>query len=1537
MASSFEPVRHALRAWEQAHPANLGDLEEQVDELSSLVKRFAAVVQDRGVIDDLAPQFKDLSALMGKLKETELKRGSEEIGRGSESCSGSDFTKACHRVQHIFQSIQGYIDRDEKGLCHSLIKIIQAVSSENRALNKSEKEEICLFFASMGNLELRTQIREAENFSKLGIDAALWLRVIDALIPAQASVVVKNMDRFFPSEEIRFIALNKLIEKCPQLVDLPLLKFSSAEKRHALLYKIAKYSPENLTKAIEHFGISDEKQIFELMASLLRENTTLSGDKRWQIVGKYLDLGLPSEDVKARVRLLMPIVLNFGDPIIQRHVCQRLMHLNINPDFLIAEEREKLFLLSMKDFSLVRSQLIGFWLKTIPFIDLLGRIIDLGLESPKMALKSLGYMDYYLLFCKNKEGVLKESAGPIKQFINAAVTKFPELFVEAMFWTRESYRYDLQRFVEKSFLEDEVVEFAKKGFLYNPEMAEVILKWAVEHPMAIKKDIVFFTTLAGACNASSLVSCGYYKWLPTSDFMRLARIDMVRARSMLDNFVHLPPLDYLSLAEIAVEKKGFGISSSLANKYRSLAADEQKELYPRFSKLADLVLIDNPQRLDDCTWLNSKDFLDLAAKAVALDGIVLRCVREFVSLHPGMQRDFSFEIQNITALAVKNNPVALIYLPLREKVLVEKLADLVFEEHLLEKKMLIGDDHAMALAPSIEYFLNEIMEMGIELKPAYIKQLYVVGKLSLKSSVWLMPALKQLMPAELYARLEKASVKTSYALREKDYVHTHPTERLLIRSAASIDNMGDLDKLSFFHALSVSLGGEAGHENRSLDFIRDPVNAFKKMQAGGLPPDDLYFPILASLIEGLGRGSLSETAKNDEIEKLAPALRWLGCWSLECQVKAIPVEKLNLPLVKKIFELQNPQMRYALSRLLFSYAYPEVTGAREAGERQAGEGEVKGEQEGKEKKEDAALSPLRSTPTSSKATISQQLLALCSRFTGVDQTPFMKMFSHPKYNEGQGLGMSLQFLIALLNWDAYEEREKGELLFAILTSLHHTPPKAPEDVLAIFNMVTALVNLGEVEKLKSLFLGETLRDPKKAVFNLLKVVFAEKTGLGGIELLESGFQTLLGNARQPLAILTYTAKLQQLPASEREATMTSMSEFVKGVMHGTYPNMRYLTESNLHLARIFASKPQLRREWIKGAEISASALLAESAELPAVPAETPQQRGFNALHQRVCLNDHFKDLRSLETPFYLEQCLLHPAESQKLRSELNSAMGKAAVQSAENPGTAHHNQTRSLLKLQQLLLNAVFDRKTAIESTKTACLNLVDKFWRWEGSKDTVKSDIVHCLSMLEAAEKTKAQDFKGYAVCDSDDWQDLLLCGTEVSGSCQSIHGSPDYSKCLLGYMMDGKIRIISIKDKAGRIVARQVMRLMWNEHRQSPVLYQEVIYHNPGVADELLHALQLLARKRAQTLNIPLVSGQAKTLSSEAVGIFPGGLSSSYSPAPFEYVDAAGIRVTQGVYAIPADELRILFQPKAPGKQEAMRDLRMRLCGLVKIEWMG
>ena len=141
----------------------------------------------------------------------------------------------------------------------------------------------------------------------------------------------------------------------------------------------------------------------------------------------------------------------------------------------------------------------------------------------------------------------------------------------------------------------------------------------------------------------------------------------------------------------------------------------------------------------------------------------------------------------------------------------------------------------------------------------------------------------------------------------------------------------------------------------------------------------------------------------------------------------------------------------------------------------------------------------------------------------------------------------------------------------------------------------------------------------------------------------------------------------------------------------------------------------------------------------------------------------------------------------------------------------------------------------------------------------------------------------------------DLLLCGTEVSGSCQKVDGDPDLNKGLLGYLLDGKIRLLAIKHPNGQIKSRCLLKLMWNNDQA--VLFQERIYPpQPPLEDvKILHEQ---AKQKAKELGIPLVT--VDKYSDDAVlGSKP--LVSLGGPAPFEYSDAAEQEfVTNGSYKV-------------------------------------
>ena len=164
----------------------------------------------------------------------------------------------------------------------------------------------------------------------------------------------------------------------------------------------------------------------------------------------------------------------------------------------------------------------------------------------------------------------------------------------------------------------------------------------------------------------------------------------------------------------------------------------------------------------------------------------------------------------------------------------------------------------------------------------------------------------------------------------------------------------------------------------------------------------------------------------------------------------------------------------------------------------------------------------------------------------------------------------------------------------------------------------------------------------------------------------------------------------------------------------------------------------------------------------------------------------------------------------------------------------------------------------------------------------------------LNLRNRNIRSDYPFWTIVDSDDPCDLFLAGTEVEGSCQNVNGEPYFNKCLLGYVLDGKNRILAIKDETGRMRGRAMMRLLWDGTK--PILFLSRIY--PAALNPLLdNALLTFAKKRASHLGVSLLSfapGEPDPVLAKSLG----------SPAPYEYVDEAG-GITDGKWSITGNLL--------------------------------
>ena len=169
------------------------------------------------------------------------------------------------------------------------------------------------------------------------------------------------------------------------------------------------------------------------------------------------------------------------------------------------------------------------------------------------------------------------------------------------------------------------------------------------------------------------------------------------------------------------------------------------------------------------------------------------------------------------------------------------------------------------------------------------------------------------------------------------------------------------------------------------------------------------------------------------------------------------------------------------------------------------------------------------------------------------------------------------------------------------------------------------------------------------------------------------------------------------------------------------------------------------------------------------------------------------------------------------------------------------------------------------------------------------KRDLEAAISKLKAPTKAGK-----YTISETDDPCDLLLIGTEIMDSCQNVNGQPNLNKCLVSYLLDGKTKAIVVKGPDNRIVARSMLRLLWDDRHKRPVLLQERIYSN--ILDkDVSQAIDQWAKERAESLGLTLVSIERGS------GIpYDGTVLSLGGPVPFEYSDAGGGVKRGGKYEV-------------------------------------
>lgn len=318
------------------------------------------------------------------------------------------------------------------------------------------------------------------------------------------------------------------------------------------------------------------------------------------------------------------------------------------------------------------------------------------------------------------------------------------------------------------------------------------------------------------------------------------------------------------------------------------------------------------------------------------------------------------------------------------------------------------------------------------------------------------------------------------------------------------------------------------------------------------------------------------------------------------------------------------------------------------------------------------------------------------------------------------------------------------------------------------------------------------------------------------------YQSTFAQFRDSSALLTYLGSVMRLPASDRTKTKAALSQYVQAVLEGKFKELRYDPEQSPHLKLLFEHDATLKAKWLDAAE-------AKTVEIQASE-EAVNYREF--FFTKIILDKHLPAPEN------------HPA----LIAYLNGA-------APSNPSTF------------ETIIIDLCEEKVKVEEAIYAI-----------GELDVTLGELKNDLKALLPNKSSGT-----FVISESDDPCDLLLIGTEVRGSCQRVGGSPSLNKNLVGYLLNGEILPIVAKQQ-GKIAARAILRLLWDEEHKRPVLLLERIYSNVSNAS-LDQEIFDWAKAKAAKMGLPL-TGSAHRSSSR----YEGTVICQQGLAPFTYSDAAG-----------------------------------------------
>jgi hypothetical protein len=230
--------------------------------------------------------------------------------------------------------------------------------------------------------------------------------------------------------------------------------------------------------------------------------------------------------------------------------------------------------------------------------------------------------------------------------------------------------------------------------------------------------------------------------------------------------------------------------------------------------------------------------------------------------------------------------------------------------------------------------------------------------------------------------------------------------------------------------------------------------------------------------------------------------------------------------------------------------------------------------------------------------------------------------------------------------------------------------------------------------------------------------------------------------------------------------------------------------------------------------------------------------------------------------------------------KLAAKLGVVAEETKESAQTSERPHEERRKQFEQIAIQLIETQSTEIQ------LNLLGQMNQLNLPLGEFKNDLEGQIQFMQP----KVQSEGKVKAIETDDPYHLLLCGTEVSGSCQRIGGNPHINRGLLGYLLHGQTRLIAIVNEENRILSRALLRVLWDQEEKKPVLFLERIYGDQGYKQHIIEMAKLKASKMDVAITTLEGDGAPYNHSLHSFG----------GTATYEYCDATQSNTLYGCFKI-------------------------------------